>query len=44
MGGGAELEGPAVTVVWSGAQLVPESLGKDASYWLKCIMKAESRH
>ncbi len=41
---GGELEGPVVTVVWPGAQLVEESLEKDASYWLKCIMEAETLH
>lgn len=40
----AESEGPVVTVVWPGAQLVEKSLEKDASYWLKCVMKAETPH
>lgn len=40
----AESEGPVVTVVWPGAQLVEKSLEKDASYWLKCVMEAEALH
>lgn len=40
----AESEGPVATVVWPGAQLVEKSLEKDASYWLKCVMKAETPH